>query len=248
MAGTLLPLLLFLALPCCAISLSTRPLADTRSETGSVKQILVLVNPVRVEAYDYKSYFPDIQVNRVNGLDVTPFKDTQQMMAEETYLPMSEEMKAQWVATRWYVDNIKRNRALGSLACALGHYKMWMQAASMKPGEWAIILEDDAQPQTTSAQLKEYMSKLPTSLYLVHLGNRLCYHQSGSEAYAVTAEGAKFLMSRRFTNSDHMLGMVPKGKGMCGRPSDEGFFFIHAPQESNQSSMTKLLANSSGSF
>ena len=123
-------------------------LVQTFSHTGTapvarIDQIMVLTYAERTRAYKYEQVFPGIRVTWMVGVTATDFASEEDMMNREELVPMSEQMKAQWRSNPSRHQNRIDGRPLGTLACALGHYKAWQTAvASLSGREWMIILED----------------------------------------------------------------------------------------------------------
>ncbi|CAE7021653.1 unnamed protein product [Symbiodinium natans] len=210
----------------------------------TINQIMVLTYAERTRAYHYEEVFPDIRVSWMVGLTAAHFANEQDMMDREELVPMTEQMKAQWRSNpNREADRKAGTPPLGTLACALAHYKAWQTAAASLSGrEWLVILEDDAQPETTSDELLRDLSGIAPDVELVFLGERHCPHGYGSTAYAITAKGAQALLDTPFMyNADFYLD-VPKIKRECLAPH-----FRHQPTEANGTSMTKLLARPSTS-
>ena len=127
-------------------------LVQTFSQTGTasvarIDQIMVLTYAERTRAYKYEQAFPGIRVTWMVGVTATDFASEQDMMDREELVPMTEQMKAQWRSNPSRHQNRIDGRPLGTLACALGHYKAWQTAvASLSGREWMIILEDVYNP------------------------------------------------------------------------------------------------------
>ncbi|CAE7403113.1 unnamed protein product [Symbiodinium sp. CCMP2592] len=210
---------------------------------AKIGQIMVLTYPERRKAYKYEKVFPDIHVTWMVGLTATDFESEEDMLDREQLVPMTELMKAQWQRNPHQHQNRIDGRPLGTLACSLGHYKAWQTAvASLSGREWMIILEDDAQPQTSSEELRRQLSEIPPDVDLVLLEDRHCRsgNGTGSTAYAITAKGARALLNVPFMyNSDFYLEQpVERGliKRKCLSPQ-----FHHRPMEFTGTSMSNLV-------
>jgi len=201
---------------------------------GSLLHVLVLTNdsPQSQARLQYlKSRLSAVKPLR--GINSTQYASEDLLQSQQKLLPMTPQMRDEWKTNPEYHNNHARGRGLGSLACALGHYRMWQLAENMPAGKWAVILEDDAHPSTDLVGLKSVMDNIPSGPALAFLGVRHCAGQRGvissiagnawgSTAYAVTAAGAKALLAEPFNhNSDHWLN-IPINKwaitGFCAIP------------------------------
>lgn len=201
---------------------------------GSIAHLLVLTNDSpQAQSRMVKLKAQLSSANPIQGINATRYGTEDRLATQNQLLPMTPQMRAEWETNPEYQNNHARGRGLGSLACALGHYRIWQSVVSMPVGQWAVILEDDASPMTDLAGLTQTISQIPAGPDLAFLGVRHCAGHTGmlyniagnawgSTAYAVTSAGARSLLDERFNrNSDHWLNRpIMKGEiaGYCAVP------------------------------
>jgi len=193
----------------------------------------------------------------VMGLSAAAYKNEQDEMDQQV-LPMTEQQKKEWLQVDIGYGPVHKGKkpammgSSGALACSLGHRHIWETALDMfakrnsSDERWALIVEDDvrvrrrASPSPEEA-LREALASVPAGVDIVFLDDRHCWGRSGelgqgvdiylqsSQAYAITAKGARALLSEPFKrNADHWLNIpVHDGKirGFC--PKRSRIVFAH---------------------
>jgi len=167
-----------------------------------------------------------LKVEPVDGLNARAF-DSEGALESQQEILMSDSDKVDWKKLTRPSFGIRDDTYPDpSLACSLGHKRMWEIVANRTEGTWTVLLEDDVEPRegfnlSMQQSLKE-ASKAGADVVL--LEDTHCkkygpgYHDSNSvhtfigvssAAYAVTPKGAKALLTRPFQyHTDRMLNAV----------------------------------------
>lgn len=217
---------------------------STKELTSSVAQVLVLINTDETSSRRFAQlqakladFFPaELHPTPVMGIDAFQYQ-TQAELEEQQVISMSERDKADWHELTGVPMSL-RPPPDPSLACSLGHKKMWMMVANTTSEGWSIILEDDAMPTAEFSwqQLTEMLRNVTDQADEVFLDDRHCKNagpglhrgppfriMSGesSAAYAIKRSAAQELLISSFSfHTDRILNRgIASGKLAAFCPS-----------------------------
>lgn len=240
------------------------PAMQSSSGTGSneaassVAQVLVLINNHETS----RKRFAQLQAKLANilpaelhptpvmGIDAFQYK-TQTELEDQQQIGMSEQDKADWhELTRLPLGAMQNYHPDPSLACSLGHKKMWMMVANTTSEGWTVILEDDAMPTTDFSwqQMAEMLQSVNSQADEIFLDDRHCKNvdpglhrgqpfgiMSGesSAAYAIKRSTAReLLISPLSLHTDRILNRaIASGKLAAFCPS-RAFFTVSYTHQS----------------
>jgi len=182
-----------------------------------------------------------LKVEPVDGLDARTFSSEGELENQQEIL-MSDRDKVDWRRLTRPSFGLKDDQFPDpSLACSLGHKRMWEIVANRTEGTWTVLLEDDVEPREGfNLSMHESLAEASKAgADVVLLEDTHCqkygpgYHDTNnvhtfvgvsSAAYAVTPKGAKALLTRPFKfHTDRMLNAVVH-EGLV-----KGFWCPHEP-------------------
>mmetsp|Transcript_98002 Transcript_98002/g.224721 ORF Transcript_98002/g.224721 Transcript_98002/m.224721 type:complete len:335 (+) Transcript_98002:75-1079(+) len=170
-----------------------------------------------------ESHFRELSA-AFHGVFFRDFTSVQDMLVHQTLVPpLSAKIK------RKAESMSQRDRGGGAVACALGHYAIWLEA--MQAPGWTVVLEDDAVLQRgwTAQMLQHVLDK--STHDVVWLEGRSCPHMVepgqgramsrvfpggfGTTAYAISPKGAAWLVEQYDFGRPVDLWMQENADAVC---------------------------------